>query len=76
MKVVAFQSTLQNLLNYILSAIFALLGMGMWSIILPGIIVAPLGTFIYHAKHTWRPTSKLTTARWSEIFNFGKIFLG
>jgi len=50
MKVVAFQSTLQNLLNYILSAIFALLGMGMWSII-PGIIVAPLG-FLFIMQNT------------------------
>ena len=59
-----------------MSAILAFGGMGMWSIVLPWVLIAPIGVYIYYTNHPWRPTSGMTTKHWKEIFNFGKNFLG
>lgn len=76
LKIVAINHTVKNSVSYILSAIFAVSGMGMWSMVLPGVLVAPIEVFIYYTNHSWRPTTGLTTKHWNEIFNFGKNILG
>ncbi|MEH2175583.1 lipopolysaccharide biosynthesis protein [Nostoc sp.] len=76
LKITAFHNTIYTSGSYILSAILAFCGMGMWSIVLPWVLIAPIGVYIYYVNHTWRPSSGMTTKHWKEIFNFGKNFLG
>ncbi|MFB2938271.1 lipopolysaccharide biosynthesis protein [Aerosakkonemataceae cyanobacterium BLCC-F154] len=76
LKITAFVNIVQLSLGNLLTIILAILGLGMWSIVLPRLLVAPIWVFIYRRNHPWRPTSKFTTKGWGEIFNFTKSILG
>lgn len=76
MKVAASSNIIQSFVSNILSIIFAFLGMGMWSIILPGVLTSPIWVFVYYTNHSWRPTVGLTTKYWKEILSFGKNIFG
>ena len=76
LKLVALINTVSNLINYILGALLAVFGMGLWAIVLPGVLVAPLVSLIYCTNHSWRVTTGFTTKYWDDIFVFGKNILG
>ncbi|MEO1377657.1 MAG: oligosaccharide flippase family protein, partial [Cyanobacteria bacterium J06635_10] len=63
-KVIAFTDTIQYSISSILTAIFAVMGMGVWAFALPVVIVAPLEVVIYHKYHDWRPSKGFTTLYW------------
>ncbi|MEL6459562.1 MAG: lipopolysaccharide biosynthesis protein [Cyanobacteria bacterium J06621_15] len=75
-KVIAFTDVVQYSLSGILTAIFAFMGMGVWSFALPIVLVAPLEIIIYYRYHPWRPKEGFTTLYWDEILSFGKNILG
>lgn len=75
-KVIAFTDGLQYCLSSILTAIFAVMGMGVWAFALPVVIVAPLEIIIYYKHHSWRAKEGFTTVYWDEILSFGKNILG
>ena len=75
-KVTAVASTLQSFFANIATIILAFLGMGMWAIVLPGVITTPVWIVVAYKSHSWRPTKKFTLYRWREIVNFGKNVLG
>lgn len=74
-KVIATAQTLRYGTCNILTAIFAVLGFGMWAIVLPILLSAPLEFIVYLMKYPWRP-SAFTTKRWGMIFKFGINILG
>lgn len=76
LKITAFVNIVQLSLGNLLTIILAILGLGMWSIVLPRLLVAPIWVLIYRQHHSWRPTGKFTTKGWREIFNFTKNILG
>ncbi|WP_017720615.1 lipopolysaccharide biosynthesis protein [Kamptonema formosum] len=76
LKIQAFASTLQISADNVLTLIFALLGMGMWAIVLPKVLVGPIWVAINYTNHPWRRTSGFTTQYWREIFIFGRNVLG
>lgn len=76
LKICAINNIVKNLISYILTAVFAILGMGIWSFVLPFILVTPIEIFIYYNNHSWRPTTGFTINHWQEIFSFGKNLLG
>ena len=75
-KVTAIASTLQSLIGNITTIILALLGMGMWAIVLPVVLSPPIWIFMAYKSHNWRPPKEFTLYRWSEIVNFGTNVLG
>ena len=75
-KVIAFTDVVQYSLTGILTAVFAFMGMGVWSFALPIVLVAPLEIIIYYRHHHWRPKEGFTTLYWDEILSFGKNILG
>ena len=75
-KVIAFTDVVQYSLSGILTAVFAFMGMGVWSFALPIVLVAPLEIIIYYRHHHWRPKEGFTTLYWDEILSFGKNILG
>ena len=75
-KVIAFTDVVQYSLSGILTALFAFMGMGVWSFALPIVLVAPLEIIIYYRHHHWRPKEGFTTLYWDEILSFGKNILG
>lgn len=60
----------------ILIAIFALNGFGMWSIILPKFLVAPIWVIMVYRFHPWRPSWRPTLLHWRRILGFGSRILG
>jgi teichuronic acid exporter len=75
-KIIALTDSSQNVIGTILSAIFAVLGMGVWAFVLPAVLATPLEILIYFRYNSWRPSQKFTTKYWGEIFRFGKNILG
>jgi teichuronic acid exporter len=60
----------------IMIAIFALFGFGMWSIILPKFLVAPIWVLMVRHFHSWRPNWRPTLLHWRKILGFGSGILG
>lgn len=60
----------------LLSLVFAVLGWGIWAIVIPKIMVTPLWSYIYLRNHSWRPSGGFRSDKWKEIFGFGKNVLG
>lgn len=76
LKVIAITDSVQNIVGSILTAVFAVSGMGVWSFVLPGVLAAPIETLVYYYVHPWRLSTGFTTRYWSVILNFGKNILG
>jgi teichuronic acid exporter len=60
----------------ILIVILALHGYGMWSIILPKVLVAPIWVIMVRRFHAWRPNWRPTLLHWRQILGFGSRILG
>lgn len=75
-KIIALTDSLQFCVGSVLSAIFAMRGMGVWVFALPGALVAPLEIIVYCNQHPWRPQKKFTTKYWDKIFVFGRSIFG
>lgn len=76
LKIIAITDTSLNITTSILSAGLAVMGMGVWVFVLPGVFIAPVEALVYYKSHTWRLSSRFTTKNWSHILHFGKNILG
>lgn len=76
LKVIALGTSLQMSAASVLSAIFALMGLGMWAVVLPRVLSFPISNFVYLRNHSWRLSSGFTTEHWGEIFDYGRNILG
>ena len=76
LKIIAITDTSLNITTSILSAVLAVMGMGVWAFVLPAVLIAPVDAFVYYKAHTWRLGSGFTTKNWSHILHFGKNILG
>ncbi|AFZ22702.1 membrane protein involved in the export of O-antigen and teichoic acid [Cylindrospermum stagnale PCC 7417] len=75
-KTIALCNISQSLFGSIITVILALLGMGIWAIILPIVLTHPLWVIINLMNHRWRPTKSFTLYRWQEISSFALNVLG
>jgi teichuronic acid exporter len=75
MKTAAIVSSVQVSIDNVLTAILALSGFGMWAIVLPKVLVAPLWAIMICRSHPWRP-GKFSTKHWRELYRFGRSVLG
>ena len=77
---IAFASGTQVTVDNLLTAGFAVAGMGMWAIVLPKLIVAPIWLLVTRFGHTWRPArgrpDAAMVARWREILLFSRHVVG
>ncbi len=69
-KVTAANNFIQVTGGNIITASLAVLGLGMWAIVLTRLLMAPLWIIVHRMYHPWRPTKKFTTKYWGEIFCF------
>jgi len=72
----ALASALQVGADNVLTAILALLGMGMWAIVLPKLLVAPIWVVMNRYGHTWRPERRWSMAGWRDIERFSRHVIG
>jgi PST family polysaccharide transporter len=75
---IAFAGGLQVTTDNILTAVFAVLGMGMWAIVLPKLLVAPIWVVINRTGHGWRPAStwRPMLVGWQDIARFSRSVIG
>ncbi|WP_414620608.1 lipopolysaccharide biosynthesis protein [Calothrix sp. CCY 0018] len=76
LKITAISTAIQSMLNNILIPAFALAGMGMWALVLPGLFTTPVWIVVTHINVSWRPKMSFSLKRWKEIVDFGKDVLG
>lgn len=60
----------------LLTGTLALLGWGMWAIVLPKLLVAPVWVAMMLRFEPWRPARTFTLKRWSHVISFGSRILG
>jgi PST family polysaccharide transporter len=75
----ALAGGIQVTTDNVLTAVFAMLGMGMWAIILPKLLVAPIWLVMIRYGHAWRPDRigyGPFLAGWREIARFSRHVIG
>ena len=72
----AFAGALQVVTDNLLSAGLAFCGMGLWAIVLPKLLVAPIWVVVNRTGHRWRCRSPMQFAGWRPIARFSRGILG
>ena len=73
---IARASAAQFMADNALSAIFALCGLGFWSIILPKLITAPIYVAMIRRASGWRVQDGFTTRHWRQLAQFSRHIIG
>jgi O-antigen/teichoic acid export membrane protein len=76
LNVIAMCHLAQAIVGNGLTVIFALLGWGMWSIVLPMVLLIPVWLAFGLSNHSWRAKPSFTLYRWREIASFAIDVLG
>jgi O-antigen/teichoic acid export membrane protein len=76
LDVIARCQFVQAIAGNSLTVIFALMGMGMWAIVLPTILMIPVWMGFGLMNHLWRPKRRFTLYRWRDIASFATDMLG
>jgi teichuronic acid exporter len=75
-KIIALAQLSQVSTDNVLSAVLAISGFGLWAIVLPKVLVAPIWLIMMLRNHPWRPQGRPTTKHWGELMGFGSSILG
>jgi teichuronic acid exporter len=73
---VALTGAVQVITDNVLTAAFAALGLGMWAIILPKLLVAPIWVIGIRTAHAWRPQRGWSLEGWHDIVRFSRNVIG
>jgi PST family polysaccharide transporter len=75
LKVTALCNATQAILSNIILVILAVMGMGVWAVVLSMVLTYPVWIVINYLNHPWRPPTTFTLERWQEITSFGSKLL-
>jgi O-antigen/teichoic acid export membrane protein len=76
LKIAALCNVIQSLLVNILTIALAVVGLGMWAVVVPIVLTTPVWIVIILKNHSWRPPKSFKLDKWREIIDFGKDILG
>ncbi|QIR37968.1 lipopolysaccharide biosynthesis protein [Tolypothrix sp. PCC 7910] len=76
LNIIALCNITQSLSINILTITLAILGLGVWSVILPIVITTPIWIVINNRNHKWQPPKSFQLKQWQEILCFSKDILG
>ncbi len=76
LKITAISHATTITVSNISTAILAILGLGLWAIVLPKLITPLIEIYIYLTNQSWRPSGGFTTKNWGNIFSFGINIMG
>jgi PST family polysaccharide transporter len=65
-----------TVLSTILTIVMASLGFGVWSLVIPSLLAFPVSVVLSWRLCEWRPSLRLHTKHWGEMFRYGKNVLG
>lgn len=74
-KVTAICNVSASLVSSTITATFALMGMGIWSIVCSLMSIFPVWIVIAWKFHSWRPPLRFNIERWREVIGFGSSLL-
>lgn len=72
----ALANGVQVSIDNICSAVLALCGFGIWSVIIPKLVVAPLWVLFYRRQESWRPNKDVSDYSGNDILAFSLHVLG
>lgn len=70
-KIIAICNVSTSLVWNVFTAIFALMGMGIWSIIWSMLLTAPFWIILTWKYQPWRPPLRFSLEKWREVLGFG-----
>ena len=73
---IALTGAIQVITDNLLTAVLAACGLGMWAIILPKLLVAPIWVIGLRSGHAWRPARGWSLAGWRDIARFSRSVIG
>ena len=76
LKIFSLTNLTQVAADNLLTALLALMGWGMWAIVLPKLLVAPVWVGMMLRHESWRPERRFTLTYWRTILGFGCRILG
>ncbi len=72
----ALRHMVLNTINTAGTVVMALRGYGVWSVVIPPLLVDPIEAYVNWRLYDWRPRLVFDRAHWREVINFGKHVLG
>ena len=76
LKVTAAVSAVQTSIDNLVTIILALMGLGIWAVVLPKVLVAPVWLYGILRNQYWKKDPTVAALKISEILQFGKNILG
>ena len=76
LNVNAAVSATQTSIDNLITILFAIMGMGVWAIIVPKVLVAPIWLIGIRINQKWIPQATVSPAPMMLILNYGKNILG
>ena len=76
LKVIAIGRAIQALVLNFFTVLFALLGLGVWAVVLAMLIATPVWIVITYRSHSWRPPKKFSIEKWKQVLSLGGNVLG
>jgi PST family polysaccharide transporter len=76
LRIFSLTNLTQVVSDNILTGVLAVLGLGMWAIVLPKLLVAPVWVLMMRHYETWRASRVFTLDHWRQILGFGSRILG
>ncbi|MGI0116034.1 lipopolysaccharide biosynthesis protein [Zooshikella sp. RANM57] len=71
LSVIAHVEILQSVIDALLTLMLVIAGFGLWALVLPKLLVAPIWVWQMLKNHSWRPTKNPNFNQWRSIINFG-----
>jgi PST family polysaccharide transporter len=75
-KVLAIRSLTVTFVGGIAGIVAAVLGLGVWSLVIQQLVGETLGVIVLWQASNWRPRFKFSIKHWQELFSFGINLVG
>ncbi len=76
LKIIAFAKGTSAMITNLVTALFAILGLGIWAVILGMSLAYPAKMIIYNKNLHWQPGKLFKLEKWQEVLNYGSNILG
>ena len=76
LKIIAMCTATQSMIINVLTVIFAILGFGIWAIVIPMMVSIPVWFVFCRRGHKWKAPKSFTLKDWRRIVNYGKNLIG
>jgi PST family polysaccharide transporter len=76
LNIIALCNVTQSFFSNLLTVIFALLGWGVWSVVLSLVLTMPAWVIISRINHPWQAKTSFTLYRWREIASYATNIIG